>query len=196
MQLDLHLLHPQRSVRGATMSRCPENARRSVDEGHSRPLGMGHACLAWEAAPVDDPRALAMALDQADAEGTFVVLAADVLVSERHLASAVAMATRRWERGRAVGRTLGAELMRCLAGSHHIGEAIRAVGLEAGAQRGWLVGLGADEATLESLLPTFGFTRCEPHAMTEHGRARLGLPSEGDLERLALGLVAESDLLA
>ncbi|MCH1411467.1 MAG: hypothetical protein L7U48_05240 [Candidatus Poseidoniaceae archaeon] len=157
---------------------------------------MGHACLAWEAAPVDDPRALAMALDQADAEGTFVVLAADVLVSERHLAAAVAMATRRWERGRAVGRTLGAELMRCLAGSHHIGEAIRAVGLEAGAQRGWLVGLGADRATLESLLATFGFTQCEPHAMTEHGRARLGLPSEGDLERLALGLVAESDLLA
>ena len=30
---------------------------------------MAHACLAWEAAPVEDPRALAMALDAVEAEG-------------------------------------------------------------------------------------------------------------------------------
>ena len=157
---------------------------------------MAHACLAWEAAPVEDPRALAMALDAVEAEGTFVVRAADVLVSERHLEAAIAMASRRWERGRAVGRTLGAELMRCLAGSHHIGDAIRAVGLERGAERGWLVGIGAELASLESLFPSFGFTACAPHTMTRQGRLRLGLPAEGDLEHLALGLVAESDLLA
>lgn len=157
---------------------------------------MDHACVAWEGPAVDDPRALAMGLDAMDLEGTFVILAHDVLVSERHLAAAVGMAHRRWKRGRAVGRTLGAELMRCLAGSHHIGEAIRAVGLRAGSDRGWLVGLGVGQSDVEALLPSLGFTPCAPHGMTEEGRARLGLPERGDLERLALGLVAEADLLA
>ena len=178
------------------MNHCPASERRSVDEQHALPLLMDHACVAWQSAPVEDPRALAMALDALEVEGTIVVLGADVLVSERHLAAAVAMAGRRWERGRAVGRTLGAELMRCLAGSHHIGEAIRTVGLQAGSSQGWLVGLGVDLATLEALLPGLGFTACAPHAMTEAGRERLGLPPNGDLERLALGLVAEADLLA
>ncbi len=145
---------------------------------------------------MDDPRALAMAVDALDVDGTLVILANDVLVSERHLAAAVGMAHRRWERGRAVGRTLGAELMRCLAGSHHIGEAIRAVGLQPGSGKGWLVGLGVEQRDVEALLPSLGFTACGPHPMTDEGRARLGLPETGDLERLALGLVAEADLLA
>ncbi|MGB0616622.1 MAG: KEOPS complex subunit Cgi121 [Candidatus Poseidoniaceae archaeon] len=157
---------------------------------------MEHACVAWEGAPVDDPRALAMALDAVDVSGDLVVLAADVLVSQRHLAAGVAMASRRWARDRAVGRTLGAELMRCLAGSHHIGEAIKAVGLPKGATSGWLVGLGVEQGDLERLMRTFGFEACAPHSMTEQGRARLGLPHEGDLEHLALGLVAQADLLA
>lgn len=178
------------------MSPCPESARRSVDEQPHLPLGMDHACVAWQGAAVEDPRALAMALDALEVEGTFVVLADDVLASDRHLAAAVGMAHRRWERGRAVGRTLGAELMRCLAGSHHIGEAIRAVGLQAGAAKGWLVGLGAGHDETESLLARFGFTPCAPHTMTQEGRERLGLPATGELEPLALGLVAEADLLA
>ena len=152
--------------------------------------------MAWEGTPVEDPRALAMALDAADVSGDLVVLAADVLASERHLAAAVSMANRRWTRGRAVGRTLGAELMRCLAGSHHIGEAIKAVGLSPGATCGWLVGLDVQQADLERLLSTFGSNPCAAHRMTAKGRTRLGLPAEGDLEPLALGLVAQADLLA
>lgn len=157
---------------------------------------MEHACVAWEGAPVEDPRALAMALDAVDVSGDLVVLAADVLASERHLSAAVAMASRRWVRGRAVGRTLGAELMRCLAGSHHIGEAIKAVGLSPGATSGWLVGLDVQQAEVEGLLAAFEAHPCAAHAMTAEGRARLGLPAEGDLEHLALGLVAQADLLA
>ena len=156
---------------------------------------MDHACVAWQGAAVEDPRALAMALDAMEVEGTFVVLADDVLASDRHLAAAVGMAHRRWERGRAVGRTLGAELMRCLAGSHHIGEAIRAVGLQAGAAKGWLVGLGAGHDETESCLRTLVHA-VRPHTMTGEGRERLGLPATGEVELLALGLVAEADLLA
>ena len=84
-----------------------------------------------------------MALDALEVEGTFVVLADDVLASRSPFGGSGGHGTSAVERGRAVGRTLGAELMRCLAGSHHIGEAIRAVGLQAGAAKGWLVGLGA-----------------------------------------------------
>jgi hypothetical protein len=157
---------------------------------------MEHACVAWEGAPVEDPRALAMALDAVDVSGDLVVLAADVLASERHLAAAVSMASRRWVRGRAVGRTLGAELMRCLAGSHHIGEAIKAVGLSPGATCGWLVGLDVQKGDVERVLATFGSNPCAAHTMTTAGRARLGLPAEGDLEPLVLGLVAQADLLA
>ena len=109
---------------------------------------------------MDDPRALAMALDGLDVEGTYVILADDVLVNERHLASAVTMAGRRWERGRAVGRTLGAEVMRCLAGSHHIGEAIRTVGLQpAPAEDGWSV-WGSVKAPLKACCPAL----VSPHA--------------------------------
>ena len=77
------------------MSPCPENARRSVDEQPCLPLRMDHACVAWQGAAVEDPRALAMALDALEVEGTFVVLADDVLASDRHLAAAVGMAHRR-----------------------------------------------------------------------------------------------------
>ena len=196
MLLDLPQPHDLRVERDETMSLCPASARRSVDEQPVLPLCMDHACLAWEGAEVEDPRALAMAVDALDIEGTLVILANDVLASERHLAAAVGMAHRRWERGRAVGRTLGAELMRCLAGSHHIGEAIRTVGLQPGSGKGWLVGLGVKQRDVEALLPSLGFTPCAPHTMTDEGRARLGLPKTGDLERLALGLVAEADLLA
>ena len=178
------------------MNPCRGSERRSVDEHPFLPSFMDHACVAWEGPAVDDPRALAMALDGLDVEGTYVILADDVLVNERHLASAVTMAGRRWERGRAVGRTLGAEVMRCLAGSHHIGEAIRTVGLQPGSSRGWLVGLGVGQSAVEGVLPSLGFTPCPPHTVTDAGRARLGLPPNGDLEQLALGLVAEADLLA
>ena len=53
------------------MSPCPENARRSVDEQPCLPLRMDHACVAWQGPAVEDPRALAMALDALELEGTF-----------------------------------------------------------------------------------------------------------------------------
>jgi hypothetical protein len=152
--------------------------------------------VAWNSDPVDDPRALAMVLEDGLDEGAIVLLASDVVASERQIAAAAIAAKRRWERGSAVARSLGAEFMRCLAGSHHVGEAIRAVGLASKATSGWVVGLAVDLGEVEQRMESAGLQSVDAHPMTANGRSRLGLPSEGDAELLSIGLIAESDLLA
>ena len=177
------------------MSPCPESARRSVDEQPCLPLGMDHACVAWQGASVEDPRALAMAIDALEVQGTFVVLADDVLASDRHLAAAVGMAHRRWERGRAVGRTLGGgtHALPCREPPYRRGDSCRRPSGRSCEGMAGRIGAGHDET--ESLLAHFGFTPCAPHTMTVRGGS--GWASrDGRVELLALGLVAEADLLA
>ena len=177
------------------MSPCPENARRSVDEQPCLPLRMDHACVAWQGAAVEDPRALAMALDALEVEGTFVVLADDVLAS-------IAIWRQRW--------------------AWHIGGGSAVVPLAERSARNSCAALqGATISARQSVPSAFRpglrrdgwsvwgwqrrnrispcalcFTPCAPHTMTGEGRERLGLLATGELELLALGLVAEADLLA
>jgi len=157
---------------------------------------MGMCLVPWVADAVNDPRALALSVEDGLMGGAIVLLASDVVVSERQVRAASIAAQRRWERGTAVARSLAAEFMRCLAGSHHVGEAIRAVGLTTGAERGWLVAISVASTEVDQRMMFHGLHPSTPHAMTLAGRARLGLPSEGDAEVLALGRIAESDLLA
>jgi len=157
---------------------------------------MGTRLVPWVANAVSDPRALALSVEDGLVEGAIVLLASDVVASERQVSAAAFAAQRRWERGTAVARSLAAEFMRCLAGSHHVGEAIRAVGLTAGAERGWLVAISVASNEVDQRMNANGLQPASQHAMTPEGRARLGIPTEGDAEVLALGRIAESDLLA
>ena len=176
------------------MFRFQENVTRALKTGHRPAGGMAASMQAWTSAGVDDPRRLAMDLEAATTDGTLVVLAADVVASERQVQAAVQVACRRWERGTSVARSLGAEVMRCLAGSHHVGEAIRAVGLTAGATSGWMIGIDVDD--LNAHLAEHGLSPAQPHDLTLEGRERLGLPATGDGELLCIGLVAQADLIA
>lgn len=157
---------------------------------------MGTLLVPWVADAVSDPRALALSVEDGLMGGAIVLLASDVVASERQVTAAAIAAQRRWDRGTAVARSLAAEFMRCLAGSHHVGEAIRAVGLTSGAECGWLVAISVASNEVDQRMIANGLHPAEQHAMTPAGRARLGLPSEGDAEVLALGRIAESDLLA
>jgi tRNA threonylcarbamoyladenosine modification (KEOPS) complex Cgi121 subunit len=73
----------------------------------------------------------------------WVLLGAHAVMSEEQLWTAWIQASRNALRGRMVARSIDAEFLRYLAGTHHISEAFSRAGVQEGQDNGWVVCLPA-----------------------------------------------------
>ena len=96
----------------------------------------------------------------------------------------------------AQARTLDAEFLRVLAGTHNVSEAFRRAGLAQGAQSGWLLHIpnidephNDDEVTssAQSLLSKLGLTSTEDSLrINQNGAEKLGVTLDGETEPIRI----------
>jgi hypothetical protein len=175
------------------------------------PLGITMAqpsfpCFAWNSeSPVQAKEVLARFLELRP-NADWVLIGQDCIQSESQLWTAWNCASRRWLRSTALARSLDAEFLRYLSGTHHVSEAFKRAGVRNKDTSGYLLQLpqadGTDEAhsdcvpihhdfstsesMAQSLLSDLGFQSVPmEYTLSNEGASRLGMKFETEHEALS-----------
>ena len=95
--------------------------------------------FAWMRNQNDDVRDIISIFLESRADTRWVLCHRKIIFSDAQLWTAWQASIRKFERGSALARSLDAEFLRYLAGTHHISEAFKRAGCSSKDQRGWLI---------------------------------------------------------
>ena len=110
-------------------------------------------CWSWESPEPLDLKSFVRSFQKIVPDQRWVFCRSDVAQTPRQLWTAATVSNRNTERGTAQARTLDAEFLRVLAGTHNVSEAFKRAGLPNGAMAGWLLHI-PDQSALEDLQTT------------------------------------------
>lgn len=153
-------------------------------------------CWAWNSNNPIDLKQFVHAFQESQPSERWVFCGNEVAQTPRQLWTAAVVSSRNIERSTAQARTLDAEFLRVLAGTHNVSEAFRRAGLAQGAQSGWLLHIpNIDEpqnddevsSSAQVLLTTLGLTSTEDTLrINQNGAEKLGVVLDGETEAIRI----------
>jgi len=96
-------------------------------------------CWSWESSEPLELKSFVQSFQKIVPSQRWVFCRSDVAQTPRQLWTAATVSNRNTDRGTAQARTLDAEFLRVLAGTHNVSEAFKRAGLPNGATSGWLL---------------------------------------------------------
>ena len=146
----------------------------------------------------------------------WLILSLDSAQHQNQLWTAWLFAHRSFKHGKALARSIDAEFLRYLAGTHHISEAFNKVGFTSGDQRAWLVYLPPYELIQDEYYPKYdhkmfdnevsrlskliGFKIIDSDvAFSENGLVKLGIDvskSENEILNILISNIISTDLIS
>jgi hypothetical protein len=96
-------------------------------------------CWSWESEEPLDLKSFVRSFQEIVPNQRWVFCRSDVAQTSRQLWTATTVSNRNTERGTAQARTLDAEFLRVLAGTHNVSEAFKRAGLQNKSTSGWLL---------------------------------------------------------
>lgn len=153
-------------------------------------------CWAWDSEKPIDLKQFVHSFQESQPSDRWVFCGNEVAQTPRQLWTAAVVSSRNIERSTAQARTLDAEFLRVLAGTHNVSEAFKRAGLAQGAQSGWLLHIpNIDEplshedvsSSAQSLLTNLGLTKTEASLQINHnGAEKLGIALDGETEAIRI----------
>ena len=149
-------------------------------------------CWSWESSEPLELKSFVQSFQEIVPNQRWVFCRSDVAQTPRQLWTAATVSNRNTERGTAQARTLDAEFLRVLAGTHNVSEAFKRAGLADGSKSGWLLHIPNqtedtsaesvdDEA--EKLLTNLGLVRSSATLEVNlDGAKHLGVSLDEDME--------------
>ena len=161
-------------------------------------------CWSWESnEPLEslDLKSFVQSFQKIVPDQRWVFCRSDVAQTPRQLWTAATVSNRNTERGTAQARTLDAEFLRVLAGTHNVTEAFKRAGLPNGAMPGWLLHIPDQSALVdlqttgkkaEQLLKNLGLSKTSSELeVNVDGAKNLGIALDEtiDLSRIEASLI-------
>lgn len=153
-------------------------------------------CWAWNSNNPIDLKQFVHSFQESQPSERWVFCGNEVAQTPRQLWTAAVVSSRNIERSTAQARTLDAEFLRVLAGTHNVSEAFKRAGLAQGAQSGWLLHipnidqpLSHDDvhSSAQSLLANLGLTKTETSLqINPNGAEKLGIALDGETEAIRI----------
>ena len=149
-------------------------------------------CWSWESSQPIELKSFVQAFQEIVPDQRWVFCRSEVAQTPRQLWTATTVSNRNTERGTAQARTLDAEFLRVLAGTHNVSEAFKRAGLSNGSTKGWLLHIpdqtnSIDTESLEQnaqqLLTGLGLeTTSETLDINLEGAKKLGISIDDAIE--------------
>ena len=153
-------------------------------------------CWAWNSDEPIDIKQFVLSFQKSQPSERWVFCGDKVAQTPRQLWTAAVVSSRNIERSTAQARTLDAEFLRVLSGTHNVSEAFKRAGLAQGAQSGWLLHipnidqpLNDDDvrSSAQSLLTNLGLTKTETSLqISSNGATKLGVTLDGETEAIRI----------
>ena len=153
-------------------------------------------CWAWDSEKPIDLKHFVHSFQESQPSDRWVFCGNEVAQTPRQLWTAAVVSSRNIERSTAQARTLEAEFLRVLAGTHNVSEAFKRAGLAQGTQSGWLLHipnidqpLNHDDvsSSAQSLLTNLGLTKKEAFLqINPNGAEKLGIALDGETEAIRI----------
>ena len=106
-------------------------------------------CWSWESSEPLELKSFVQTFQKIVPNQRWVFCRSDVAQTPRQLWTATTVSNRNTERGTAQARTLDAEFLRVLAGTHNVSEAFKRAGLPNGTTSGWLLHIPEQNAPMD-----------------------------------------------
>jgi len=107
-------------------------------------------CWSWKSNQPLELKSFVQSFQQIVPNQRWVFCRSDVAQTSRQLWTATTVSNRNTERGTAQARTLDAEFLRVLAGTHNVSEAFKRAGLQNNSTSGWLIHIPDQTTTINS----------------------------------------------
>ena len=153
-------------------------------------------CWAWNSDDPIDLKQFVHSFQESQPSDRWVFCGDEVAQTPRQLWTAAVVSSRNIERSTAQARTLDAEFLRVLSGTHNVSEAFKRAGLAQGAESGWLLHIpnidqpqNEDQinSSAESLLSKLGLTSTENSLrISTTGAEKLGVSLGGETEAIRI----------
>ena len=153
-------------------------------------------CWAWNSNDPIDMKQFVQSFQESQTSDRWVFCGDDVAQTPRQLWTAAVVSSRNIERSTAQARSLDAEFLRVLSGTHNVSEAFKRAGLAQGATSGWLLHIpnidhpqNVDEvsSSAQSLLTKLGLTSTENALqISTPGAEKLGVSLDGETEDIRI----------
>ena len=153
-------------------------------------------CWAWNSDDPIDLKQFVHSFQESQPSNRWVFCGDEVAQTPRQLWTAAVVSSRNIERSTAQARTLDAEFLRVLSGTHNVSEAFKRAGLAQGAESGWLLHIpNIDQpqnedkinSSAESLLSKLGLTSTENSLqISTTGAEKLGVSLGGETEAIRI----------
>ena len=114
------------------------------------PMWETFPCWSWESNEPLELKSFVQSFQQIVPDQRWVFCRSDVAQTSRQLWTATTVSNRNTARGTAQARTLDAEFLRVLAGTHNVSEAFRRAGLQNNSTSGWLIHIPDQTSTINS----------------------------------------------
>tara|TARA_Y100000589_G_scaffold300617_1_gene310891 strand:+ start:244 stop:795 length:552 start_codon:yes stop_codon:yes gene_type:complete len=149
-------------------------------------------CWSWESKEPIDLSSFVTTFQKIVPNNRWVFCRSEVAQTTRQLWTATTVSNRNTERGTAQARSLDAEFLRVLAGTHNVSEAFKRAGLANGSTAGWLLHIPDQSSALdvesmkhdaESLLTNLGLDMTsEILKIDANGARALGISLDDSLD--------------
>jgi hypothetical protein len=158
-------------------------------------------CWSWQSNEPLELKSFVQSFQKVVPSQRWVFCRSDVAQTSRQLWTATTVSNRNTERGTAQARTLDAEFLRVLAGTHNVSEAFKRAGLQDKSTSGWLLHIPDQTTSMDSdsidqeaseLLNGLGLSKTsEPLAINLEGAKNLGISFDEtvDLSRIEASLI-------
>lgn len=153
-------------------------------------------CWAWNTNEPIDLKQFVQSFQESQPSDRWVFCGDGVAQTPRQLWTAAVVSSRNIERTTAQARSLDAEFLRVLSGTHNVSEAFKRAGLAQGAKSGWLLHIpniddpqNVDEisSSAQSLLRKLGLKSNENTLkISSHGAKKLGVSLDGETEDIRI----------
>ena len=107
-------------------------------------------CWSWESSQPIELKSFVQHFQEIVPSQRWVFCRTEVAQTPRQLWTATTVSNRNTERGTAQARTLDAEFLRVLAGTHNVSEAFKRAGLSNGSTKGWLLHIPDQTESMDS----------------------------------------------
>lgn len=161
-------------------------------------------CFAWRSGDSFDAKKLLQSFLEMRPNSQWVMVGEGCIQSELQLWTAWNCASRRWIRSTALARSLDAEFLRYLCGTHHVSEAFKRAGIREGDKAGFLLflpGAVSDEELTDCQVTEYDYDSTEyvantilsqldlektptQYSLSKIGASRLGMKFEYEDEML------------
>ena len=142
-------------------------------------------CWSWESKEPLELKSFVQSFQKIVPSQRWVFCRSDVAQTSRQLWTATTVSNRNTERGTAQARTLDAEFLRVLAGTHNVSEAFKRAGLQNNSTSGWLLHIPDQTSAMmtesidqeaEQLLQSLGLSRTSENLQINlEGAKNLGI---------------------